>query len=84
MKYGLPLVSVYTCAVSGAAFAIYWTFTNVFSVLQQMVLNKYFQREDGGGDDDGNKKKINLAFWKRKQENAVETSVDKVGKKEDA
>jgi len=81
MKYGLPLFSVYICAVTGSAFAIYWTFTNVFSILQQMVLNKYFQRENDDGDDDGKKRKINLAFWKKKQEDAVEKPVDK---KEDA
>jgi len=80
MKYGLPLFSVYICAVTGSAFAIYWTFTNVFSIIQQMALNKYFEREDVNGGEDGKEKKRSMAFWKRKQEKGVD---EPGGKKED-
>jgi membrane protein insertase Oxa1/YidC/SpoIIIJ len=64
MKYGLPLFSVYICAVSGTAFAIYWTFTNVFSIIQQTALNAYFNREENGN---AGGKKINFKFWKKKE-----------------
>jgi YidC/Oxa1 family membrane protein insertase len=73
MKYGLPLFSVYICAVTGTAFAIYWTFTNVFSIVQQLALNAYFRREEeNGGEGGGKEKKLSLAFWKRKKEKDVQ------------
>ncbi len=46
MRFGLPLFSVYICSVMGAAFAVYWTFTNVLSIVQQYALNLYYKKKD--------------------------------------
>lgn len=71
MLYGLPIFSVYICAVSGTAFAIYWTFTNIISIIQQISLKAYF---DKGGDATKPKKK-RLLFGKNKAEH--ESSAEK-------
>lgn len=78
MKYGLPIFSVYICAISGTAFAIYWTFTNIFSIIQQMALNAYFNREDEGID--GEKGWRKLLFLKKK---STDVAAKKEGEKDE-
>ncbi|MFZ5975053.1 MAG: YidC/Oxa1 family membrane protein insertase [Bacillota bacterium] len=74
MKYGLPLFSVYICAISGTAFAIYWTFTNVFSIIQQAALNAYFKKGENGKPGE---KRIKLPFSiKRKNTDEPDTKED--------
>lgn len=63
MKYGLPLFSVYICAVSGAAFAMYWTFSNLISIVQQIAMNAYFRKEEGAPKAET---KFKLPFIRRK------------------
>lgn len=46
MKWFFPLFSVWICASSNAAFSIYWMAVNVISIIQTVILNKYFERKD--------------------------------------
>lgn len=46
MKWGMPLFMAYICATSTAAFAIYYTISNVFTVAQQFIFRKYFEAQD--------------------------------------
>lgn len=46
MLYFFPLFSVYICAVSNAAFSIYWLFANVYALGQLLVLNYIYKKRD--------------------------------------
>ncbi len=45
MQWFFPLFSVWICATSTAAFSLYWVFINVFQIVQQLAINKYFQNK---------------------------------------
>lgn len=42
MQYMMPLMSVWFCMTSNAAFALYWTASNVFSTITSVIINKKF------------------------------------------
>lgn len=46
MKWFFPLFSLWICAGYNAAFAIYWMAANVIQILQQVIVNWYFDRQD--------------------------------------
>ena len=46
MKWFFPLFSLYICAQYNAAFAIYWMAANVIQIIQQALVNMYFDRKD--------------------------------------
>ena len=46
MKWFFPLFSVWICATSNSAFSIYWVFTNIYAMVQQIVFAKYFEWQD--------------------------------------
>lgn len=46
MKWLFPLMSLWFCASSNAAFAIYWMAANVIQIVQQIAVNWYFDRQD--------------------------------------
>ena len=46
MKYFFPLFSLYICATSNAAFAIYWVVANFATIVSQLSMNWYFKRKD--------------------------------------
>ena len=46
MKWFFPLFSLWICAGYNAAFAIYWMAANVIQVVQQVIVNWYFDRKD--------------------------------------
>ena len=46
MKWFIPLFSLWICAGYNAAFAIYWMAANVIQVVQQIIVNWYFDRQD--------------------------------------
>lgn len=46
MKWFFPLFSVWICATSNAAFSIYWMAANVIQIVQQLVVNAWFDRQD--------------------------------------
>lgn len=46
MKWFFPLFSLWICASSNSAFSIYWMAVNVISIIQNIVLNRIFDREE--------------------------------------
>jgi len=46
MKWFFPIFSLYICAGYNAAFAVYWAAANIIAIVQQYVLNKYFEHKD--------------------------------------
>ena len=46
MKWFFPLFSLWICATSNSAFSIYWMAVNVISIVQNVVLNYIFDREE--------------------------------------
>ena len=46
MNWMMPLVSLFFCATSNAAFSIYWVAVNLVMIVQQYALNMYFDRRD--------------------------------------
>lgn len=45
MNWMMPIVSLFFCATSNAAFSIYWVAVNLIMIVQQQVLNLYFDRK---------------------------------------
>lgn len=58
MQWFFPLFSLWICASSNAAFALYWVFINVFQIVQQFIIGKLIDRSDN------NKKLIEEASTK--------------------
>ena len=46
MKWFFPLFSLYICAGYNAAFAVYWAAANIIAIVQQSLLNLYFEHKD--------------------------------------
>ena len=46
MKWFFPIMSLWICATSNAAFSIYWMAANVIQIIQQLAVNIYFKRLD--------------------------------------
>ena len=46
MKWFFPLFSLYICATQNAAFSVYWAVANIIAIVQNIVLNKYFDIQD--------------------------------------
>lgn len=46
MLYMMPVMSLVICTTTSAAYALYWTMSNVVSVANYLVMNKVFARED--------------------------------------
>lgn len=46
MKWMFPIMSIFFCATSNAAFAIYWVAINIIQIVQQLALNWWFKRQD--------------------------------------
>lgn len=46
MKYFFPLLSLWICLTSSAAFAIYWLTANVIAILQNILIGKYLDRQE--------------------------------------
>ena len=46
MKWFFPIFSLYICATSNAAFALYWMTVNVLAIVQNIAINKYFDYKD--------------------------------------
>lgn len=45
MMYMMPLVSVYIAFIMPAALGIYWIAQSVFSLIQEVVLGKFFTKK---------------------------------------
>lgn len=46
MKWFFPIFSLWICATSNSAFSIYWMAVNIFTIVQNVVLNWWFDREE--------------------------------------
>ena len=46
MKWFFPIFSLWICAGYNAAFAVYWAAANIIAIIQQSLLNVYFERKD--------------------------------------
>ncbi len=46
MMYMWPIFSLWICASSTAAFALYWTAANLIQIVQTWAVNLYFARKD--------------------------------------
>ena len=46
MKWFFPIFSLWICASSNAAFALYWVFINFFQIIQQYIIGKIIDRSD--------------------------------------
>ena len=46
MQYMFPIISVWFCCTSTAAFSIYWVAANVIQILSQLGVNMYFDKFD--------------------------------------
>ena len=46
MKWFFPIFSLWICASSNAAFALYWVFINFFQIIQQYLIGKFIDRSD--------------------------------------
>jgi len=46
MKWFFPLFSLWICASSNAAFALYWVFINFFQIIQQFIIGKLIDRSE--------------------------------------
>lgn len=44
MMYMMPLISVYICFIMPAALGIYWIASSVFSIIQDIILNKHYTK----------------------------------------
>ena len=46
MTWMFAAMSLIFCTTSSAAFALYWVFSNVFAMMQQIAFAKYFEWQD--------------------------------------
>ena len=46
MLWFFPIFSIYICATSNAAFAIYWLFANIYALAQTLVINLIYKKQD--------------------------------------
>lgn len=53
MKWFFPIFSIWICATSNAAFSIYWMAANVIQIVQQLLVNVYFDRQDAKAAQEG-------------------------------
>ena len=44
MNWMFPLMSIWFCATSNAAFAIYWVAVNIIMMIQQFAINWFFEK----------------------------------------
>ncbi|MDO4572882.1 MAG: YidC/Oxa1 family membrane protein insertase, partial [Clostridia bacterium] len=45
MQWVMPIMSVWFCLSSNACFAVYWTFSNIFSLCTSLIINKSFEKK---------------------------------------
>lgn len=45
MMYMMPLISVFFCYRYDATFAFYWTFSNIFAIIVNQILNRTFKKQ---------------------------------------
>ena len=53
MKWFFPILSLWICTSSNAAFSIYWVFVNIWSIVSNFAINKYLELQDKRKSDGG-------------------------------
>lgn len=56
MLYVMPAISVFACLSSNAAFAVYWSLSNLFSLGINLLLNRQFKKEREAAEPEVNTK----------------------------
>lgn len=46
MLWFFPIFSIYICATSNTAFAVYWLFANLYALVQTLIVNWIYKRRD--------------------------------------
>ena len=46
MKWFFPILSLWICTSSNAAFSIYWVFVNIWGIVTNFIINKYLEMQD--------------------------------------
>lgn len=46
MIYVMTFMSLYFCASSNSAFALYWVVSNIYAIIEQIGFTKYFEQQD--------------------------------------
>ncbi len=46
MMWFFPIFSVYICATSNTAFAVYWLFANLYAIVQTLIVNWIYKKRD--------------------------------------
>ena len=46
MLYFFPLFSVYICATSNTAFAVYWLVSNLYMTIFNLIVNLYYKKKE--------------------------------------
>ena len=46
MIYVMTFMSLYFCARYNSAFALYWVVSNIYTIIEQIGFNKYFEQQD--------------------------------------
>ena len=46
MIYVMLFMSLYCCASYNSAFALYWVIGNVYAIVEQLGMNKYFKTQE--------------------------------------
>ena len=45
MLYMFPVLSAWICLTSNSMFAIYWTFSNIYAMLMDLIFNYFYERK---------------------------------------
>ena len=45
MLYMFPVLSAWICLTSNSMFAIYWTFSNIYAMLMDLIFNFFYDRK---------------------------------------
>lgn len=46
MMYVMVFMSLYFCGIYNSAFALYWVISNVYAIVEQVFMNRYFAQQD--------------------------------------
>ena len=70
MNYMMPLVSLYICFIMPAALGLYWIFTSLLGILQDVILNKVYgkQMEAERAEREARQKAREAEYERKRQE----------------
>ena len=60
MKWFFPIFSLWICATSNAAFAVYWVVSNLFSLVTTQLINWKLDRDEKAATEKGSAEKTSL------------------------